>query len=186
MDGLAFDAIQDLVRLSSKQLWSIQIRTALLIVSLFALWLLMSGIFKPLLIILGLFSCIVSALIARRLGLLDHQAAVFQEFRVIQSIKYLFWLIVEIGKADWAVTKVILSPDMPKRQRLIAVPCTQTTDLGKTVFANSITITPGTVTVETENDFFVVHSLTDEAADMGALNDMNDRVRALERKEQAS
>ncbi len=164
-----------------KRPWSTQIRTALLIFSLFALWLLMSGIYKPLLITLGVISCVVSALIARHLGLLDHQAAIFQEFRFVKTIKYLFWLIVEIGKADWAVSKIILGTEMPKRQRLIAVPCTQTTDLGKTMFANSITITPGTVTVETEQDYFIVHSLTDEAADMNALKIMNDQVRGLER-----
>jgi len=61
------------------------------------------------------------------------------------------------------------------------VPATQITDLGKAIFANSITITPGTVTVETESDHFIVHALTDEAADMSALKKMDHNVSSMER-----
>lgn len=98
-------------------------------------------------------------------------------------MKYLIWLTVEIGKADWAVTKVILSPNSLKRQRLIKVPANQHTDFGKMLFANSITITPGTVTVETESDQMIVHALTDEAADLTALGDMGNRVCAIEARD---
>ena len=152
-------------------------RAALLLVSLFLLWLLMSGIYKTLIVGLGVVSCLLVVWIVRRLGLLDETIGPISPFRVV---KYVCWLTVEIGKADWAVTKVILGNELPDRQRLIKVPATQDSDLGKTLFANSITITPGTVTVETEPDYFVVHALTDEAADQSALKSMNDRVTLLE------
>lgn len=141
----------------------------------------MSGIFKPLLIGFGLVSSLLCVWIVHRLGLLKLSDGFFYDMKFVAFCKYLFWLTVEIGKADWAVTKVIMSPDLPKRQRLIAVPTSQKTDLGRAFYANSITITPGTITVETEADHFIVHALTDDAADLDALAEMDQRVSETER-----
>ncbi len=151
----------------------------MLFVVLFVLWLLMSGIYKPLVVGLGVISCLLCVWIVSRLEILGEKG--FQhDVRITKLVRYVLWLTVEIGKADWAIAKVILSPDLPRRQRLIAVPCTQQSDFGKMLFANSITITPGTVTVETEPGHFIVHALTDEAADPDALADMGTRVRETE------
>jgi len=114
------------------------------------------------------------------LELIDPEKNFFQEIRPIRFVNYLFWLIVEIGKADWQVTKVILAPKKPQNQSLIVILNSQSSDLGKAFFANSITITPGTVTVETEDDCFIVHALTEHAADRDALADMDRRVTAIE------
>lgn len=139
----------------------------------------MSGIYKPLIIGLGVFSCVLSAWLVRRLGLLDSETP-SGTLSPLRLLRYLCWLVVEIGKADWAVVKVILAPSLPRSQRLLRIPAKQQTDLGKMLFGNSITITPGTVTVETEPDTFIVHALTDEAADLDTLAAMGDRVAALE------
>jgi multicomponent Na+:H+ antiporter subunit E len=110
----------------------------------------------------------------------DHESVPLQlKFGVFG---YLFWLSAEIGKANWAVTKVILSPRLRLSQRMITVPANQATDVGRVTFANSITLTPGTITVETENHSFLVHALTDDAADMEALTDMGARVSAVENR----
>lgn len=156
------------------------LRLIVLVASLFCLWLLMSGIYTPMIIGFGLFSAILSTWIVHRLGLLTNTLGFFAALRPVAFIRYLFWLLIEIGKADWAVTMTILSPQLPKDQRLISVPATQKTDLGKSIFANSITITPGTVTVETESDHFIVHALTDEAADLSALAEMDQNVSRME------
>jgi len=87
----------------------------------------------------------------------------------------------EIAKANWNVTKIILAPAMPIRQHLFAVPCTQRTDLGQVIFANSITLTPGTISVETDPGSFLVHALAFSPADIDALADMDERVTATER-----
>jgi len=150
------------------------------ILGLFALWLVMSGIYQSLIIGFGLISSVLCVWIIFRLGLVDDKA-ILQRFRFFAGLRYLFWLTVEIGKADWAVSKVILSSVMPKQQRLIGVPARQSSDIAKVLFANSITITPGTVTVETEADHLIVHALTDEAADLVALEDMGARICAIER-----
>lgn len=136
----------------------------------------MSGIYdNPLIIAFGLLSCALCTWVVFRLGLVTKTAAPVG-VRIWNFTKYVAWLIVEIGKADWAVTKVIVSKQLPKRQRLIKVPSNQKGEFAKTLFANSITITPGTVTVETESDHFIVHALTDESADLAALEAMGHRV----------
>ena len=150
-------------------------KAVILGIVLLALWLLMSGIYVPLIIGFGVISSILCVWIAYKLGILDAEG-VPHSVNVLSMIRYAFWLVAEIAKADWAVAKVILSPDMNLRQRLIRVPATENSDLGKVIYANSITITPGTLTVEIEKDSFIVHSLTDEAADYEALADMNARV----------
>lgn len=154
-------------------------RAVTLFVILLALWMLMSGIYKPLLIGFGVASCALCTWIAHRLEIKDSEG-VPTSIDIIGMIRYSFWLVVEIGRADWAVTKVILDPAMNVRQRLLKVPVSQKSDLGRVVFANSITITPGTITVETEKDYFIVHALTDEAADSEALADMDRRVSKVE------
>lgn len=155
-------------------------RLLLLIGGLFALWLLMSGVYLPLTIGFGLLSSILCVWLIAALGLINKRA-LYRELYPVRCLRYVFWLIVEIGKADWAVAKVILSSVLPKEQRLIAVPASQRTDFGKMLFANSITITPGTITVETESDHFIVHALTAEAADMSGLEHMGNKVCDLER-----
>ena len=157
-------------------------RAIMQILGLFALWLIMSGIYKNLIIGFGAISVILCVWIIFRLGLVDDKG-ILQRFHFFAGLCYLFWLTVEIGKADWAVAKVILSKVMPSRQRLIGVPANQRSDIAKVLFANSITITPGTVTVETESDHLIVHALTDESADMAGLADMGARICALERPE---
>ena len=151
---------------------------------LFALWLALSGLFKPLLLALGLASTGLVVAIVGRLGILDAEGVPLT-VRFWRMVRYFGWLLVEVLKADWAVTKVILSPAMGLAQQFLRVPATTRTDLAKVVFANSITLTPGTITVETAGDAFIVHALTQELADMDALVAMNDRVCATEVKDAA-
>ncbi len=148
---------------------------------LFGLWLLLSGFLdNTLLLGLGVASCVACVYIAARMEVVDHESVPLQ--LKLGVFGYLFWLSAEIGKANWAVTKVILSPRMRLQQRMINVPATQATDVGRVTFANSITLTPGTITVETEHHSFLVHALTTDAADADALADMGSRVSAVENR----
>lgn len=154
-------------------------RTIGTITVLFALWLLMSGLFKPLLIGLGLASVLVTVFVVKRMDELDNDRFDIR-LSPLKFVGYLIWLMAEIARANWAVTKVILSPRMPIRQRLFNTPSTQKTDLGQVIFANSISLTPGTITVETEGDHFLVHALAFGEGDLAALADMDARVSATE------
>jgi multicomponent Na+:H+ antiporter subunit E len=157
------------------------LRTIVLFVDLLVLWLLLSGIFTPLLLTLGFISCLATTAIIIRMRILNSESLPAQ-VSIMALPGYLVWLLKEIAKANWAVTKIILSPRCVLQQKLFNVPNSQTTDVGKVIFANSITLTPGTITVETEHGYFVIHALTEEAADLDALADMDRRVSIVENK----
>ncbi|PKQ01343.1 MAG: hypothetical protein CVT73_23930, partial [Alphaproteobacteria bacterium HGW-Alphaproteobacteria-12] len=117
-----------------------------LLIALFALWLALSGYFKPFLLTLGILSCLFTVLLAARMKLLDEEAVPLQ--LRLSLLLYWGWLGREVFKSAVAVSKVILAREMSISQQLIAIPCTQKTEMGHVIFANSITLTPGTVTVE--------------------------------------
>lgn len=145
-----------------------------LMVGLSGLWLALSGYFKPFLLGLGLLSCIATVLIARRMKLLDTEAVPLE--LPFKLLNYWGWLGREVYRSSMAVSRVILAKEMPLGQQLIAVPTTQKTEMGHVIFANSITLTPGTVTVETTPGVYLVHALTDAAADLSAFADMDARA----------
>lgn len=149
------------------------------VIILIALWLLLSGIYKPLVISLGVVSAFVAVYVTRRMDAVDDDRVALR-LRPLATCSYIMWLMVEIAKANWAVTKIILSPKMPLRQHLFTVPYSQHTDLGQVMFANSITLTPGTITIETEPGQFIVHAVSFREEDMDALADMDRRVAATE------
>jgi multicomponent Na+:H+ antiporter subunit E len=147
---------------------------------LFALWYLMSGIQKPLTLGLGAASSVFAVWIVRRMDNAADADRLEINLRPIETIKYLFWLLGEIAKANWAVSKIILSPNMNIKQHVFDVPFSQKTDLGQTIFANSITLTPGTISVEVEKDHFLVHALSYSPDDPVAIADMDARVTQTE------
>ncbi len=139
----------------------------------------MSGIYKPLVIGLGAASVQLALYMTRRMDAVD-DAHLNLELKPLGFVGYLGWLLVEIAKANWAVTRIVLSPAMPLRQHLFVVPNSQRTDVGQVIFANSITLTPGTITVETEKDHFLVHAAAFGDTTMDELADMDRRVAATE------
>jgi len=144
------------------------------------LWLLMSGIYdKPLIHIFGIISVALSFYIIHRMDKVDGHKLGY-DIGIFSTLKYIGWLLAEIAKSNWAVTKIILSGKTPKSQKLLYVPATQKSELGQVVFANSITLTPGTITVETEGDHFLVHAVDFSDGDMEAFAEMNKQVRSIE------
>ncbi len=156
------------------------IRIAIFAVSLLVLWLLLSGIYNSLIVTLGIISCLLTTVIAVRMKIVDEEG-LLANVSVISLLRYWVWLIIEIAKANWSVAKTVVSPKLSLQQKILTVPTSQKSDMGKVIFANSITLTPGTITVETEGDGFLVHALTDEAADMDALGDMDNQVAGVEK-----
>lgn len=147
---------------------------------LVALWLLMSGIYdKPLILAFGAASVVISLVIAYRMDSADGER-LHIPISVWETLKYTIWLLIEIAKSNWSVTRIILSGKEPERQKLFMVPVTQKSEIGQVVFANSITLTPGTITVETENEQFIVHALDFGDEDMEGLAEMDRRVSKIE------
>ena len=158
-------------------------RTIGAITTFIALWLLLSGIYEPLVVGLGILSVLAVVFITKRMDAVDGDQ-VELGLKPIEFVKYQAWLMVEIAKANWAVTKLILSPSMPIKQHMFSVPYTQKTDLAQVIFANSITLTPGTISIETEPGHFLVHAVAYSSDDKAAIADMDRRVTAIEKAEQ--
>ena len=149
-----------------------------LIVVLVALWLGLSGEYtltKPVIASLGTVSIILSAVLAYRFDILDREGSPYG--RLPQLVAYWAWLIVEIFKANWVVIKACLKSNLDINPALVKVKTGCESDLARTVFANSITLTPGTVSVEVEGDKILVHALYEDSAGPGAFDDMDRRAR---------
>ena len=74
-------------------------------------------------------------------------------------VTYFPWLIREIAKSAWAVTKIILHPSLPISPTMTVVRASQRTRVGVATYANSITLTPGTITVGVNGNELTVHAL---------------------------
>lgn len=145
-----------------------------LLIVLVAYWLMLSGYLdEPVLLIMGVISVLVVLGLAFRMKILDAETAPYVHGK---ALGYFVWLFVEIIKANMAVVKAVLSPDMEISPKTTRVPIKQSTDLGRVTFANSITLTPGTIAVEMCEDTILVHALLAEMTDADGFAEMGDRA----------
>ena len=138
----------------------------------------MSGHYTPLILFLGAISVGFVLYLTKRMDALDEDTFEFKLKR--RHFSYWSWLAKEIFKANLDVAKVILAPNMKLSPRILRVPTSQSSELGTVIYANSITLTPGTVSVDIEGDEIIVHALTQELMDGLTEGDMDKRVNYLE------
>ena len=93
---------------------------------------------------------------------------------------YVPWLLFVIVRSNIDVALRILSPGMPISPTLVRTGASQKHALGKVIYANSITLTPGTVSVEVEDDTILVHALSRESAEELLDGEMDRRVASME------
>lgn len=137
-------------------------------------WFALSGYFDhPVLFVTGGLSVLAVVGLAARMKILDEETTPYLRFK---SLGYFIWLFKEIVKANMAVVRAVLSPDMEISPSMFKVKTNHGTDLGRTTFANSITLTPGTISVEMEEGEIMVHALLDELTDLEGFNDMGQRA----------
>ena len=150
-----------------------------LILFLFAIWLLLSGHYTPLLLVLGVLSILLVVFLAKRANLIDRE---IQPALLKPSVLlYWIWLGKEIIKSNIDVTRRILSPRLPISPNVFTVRAGQKTELGRVTYANSITLVPGTVTMDVDEEKFTVHALTQEAAADLKRGEMDRRVSNVEK-----
>jgi multicomponent Na+:H+ antiporter subunit E len=142
-------------------------------------WHLWSGHYGFLTEALGFVSVALVLWIAVRAGTPDEEGSPLAWFHP-RTVIYIPWLLLEIVKANVDVAKRILSPSLPIQRRLIRARSTQKTAVGRVVLANSITLTPGTVSVIVEDGEITVHALCDAAADGLLTGEMDRRVKRWE------
>jgi len=134
-----------------------------LTLTLFTLWLLLSGHFNTLLIALGVASSLVTVVLALRMEVIDHESHPLHLSRQLPR----FWVFLsrEIVLANLDVVRRILTPGKSFSPQLRRLPLPQRTELGQVIYANAITLTPGTVTVQLNTDSIRIHALSREAAE---------------------
>ena len=152
------------------------IKALLLFVFYFVIWLLLSGHYDPLLLTLGVLSCITCLYVTWKAKFIDEEGLPLH--LLIRLPIYTLWLFKEIIKANIDTAKIIIinNPD-PQNFR---VKSSQKTEAGKVTYANSITLTPGTVTTVLDGDILEVHALSTDMADDVKSGAMDKKVSWLE------
>ena len=153
-------------------------RAIWLFVALAALWLLLSGHYNGFLLTLGVLSCAATVFVASRLSVIDQESVPLPIYWLLPG--YWLWLLAEIVKANIDVARRILHPKLPIDPRLFEVTCTQETDLGRVIYANSITLTPGTISTDVRGNVIQVHALSDAGERELRKGTMDGKVTALE------
>jgi multicomponent Na+:H+ antiporter subunit E len=146
---------------------------------LFVLWLLLSGHWdNPLLIGFGVISTAICVWIAMRMDVADHEGVPMR--LGMRTPLYWPWLAVQIAKSNVDVARRILTPSLPISPTTVRIRMSQRTPLGRVVYANSITLTPGTVSMSIDDDTILVHALTEENALALEEGEMSRRVAVFE------
>lgn len=149
-----------------------------LFLALLAFWLALSGHYTPFLTIAGMASSALCVFAAVRMGAADREAHPLHLFG--RAATYFPWLLWEVCKSAWAVTKIILSPGLPISPTMTRVRASQRTSVGIASYANSITLTPGTITTAVKGNMLTVHALVREGADDLEGGGMDARVTQFE------
>jgi multicomponent Na+:H+ antiporter subunit E len=128
-----------------------------------AAWLLWSGHYSPLLLYLGAVSCGLVLLLATRTGFFDVDVYAFHLGPRLPG--YWAWLLKEIVKANLTVARIVLSRRMAIQPTIVSIDASSLPLVSQATLANSITLTPGTVTIDVDRGMLEVHCLTTASAD---------------------
>jgi multicomponent Na+:H+ antiporter subunit E len=150
-----------------------------LFVILMGVWLLNSGHYTGLLIGFGVASCLLVVWLAWRMGIVDEEG--IPVHLIPRGLLYAPWLAKEIFLSNLDVAKRVLSPGRVDVSPVVFdAATTQGSDLGRVIYANSITLTPGTVSIWVHGRAITVHAIAEEVADSLAEGEMDRRVTRLE------
>jgi multicomponent Na+:H+ antiporter subunit E len=133
-----------------------------LALALFLFWLALSGHYTPALVTTGAVAAILCVLAAIRMGIADREG--HPVHLAGRFVTYFPWIVREIAKSAWAVAKIIIDPALPISPTMTKVRASQKTSLGVVTYANSITLTPGTITTDVKGNVLTVHALVRDGA----------------------
>jgi multicomponent Na+:H+ antiporter subunit E len=135
----------------------------------FGIWIVMSGKFDLFHLTLGAISCVIISLLATDLLFSDRQKGMGSRLaEALRFIPYCFWLLYQIVLANFHVIGLAISPRILQRDldpHIFTFVTRLKSDFARFVLANSITLTPGTVTVRIDNDTFYVHAISRKVAE---------------------
>lgn len=152
--------------------------TLSVVVTLSGIWLLNSGHYTPLILGLGLLSVLFVTWLLHRMDVIDHESQPTQF--TLRIFPYYTWLLYQILLANLTLIKHIWLGRGNLSPVLAYVQASQKTDIGRVTYANSITLTPGTVTIDVRGNRLLVHALTKQGFDELNRGAMDRRVTELE------
>ena len=130
-------------------------------------WLLLNGSLATDVLLVGAFASLLIAWLFRD-GL-----AILSEFRATPSAfaaaaRYLVYFARELVKANLRLAGIVLAPSLPVRPGIVKTRTRLQSRMGRLLLANSITLTPGTLSVELDGEWLYVHWVTVETDDIDA------------------
>ena len=151
----------------------------LTVLIMFVFWIFLSGEFSFILLLSGVISSLLVSYMSNDL-LIGNGDMKLGFIRTIRFIRFLPWLLWQIVLANIDLAIRTLHPKMPINPMLINFKNNLKTDLGMVILANSITLTPGTVTIDVNENEFLVHVISEKAAQSLISGEMQARVKKIE------
>ncbi len=147
---------------------------------LVVLWLAISGVYKPVLFMLGGFSVILVVWLSVRMDVVgvEHNPVLFSW----RLLAYWWWLFCQLVKSNLHVSRLVFRTRDVK-PRLLSVPVPHEAAVAKVTYGNSVTLTPGTVTLKLTDDTLEAHALDEASARELEAGDMARKITWLERRE---
>jgi len=156
------------------------VRILILAVLLIAAWVLWSGYLKPLLLGLGALSCLLTVWIVRRMGYFDDENFAFHyDWRLLG---FWAWLGREVVVSSIEVARVVLRRRLVVEPKVVNIDGSGLGPVDLALLGNSITLTPGTLTLDVHEDRLLVHALTADGAAALERGEMQRRVAALRKR----
>jgi multicomponent Na+:H+ antiporter subunit E len=139
----------------------------MLFATLLGFWILLNGSLAMDVLVVGLVTAMIITLLFR------DSLAVVSEFRaspraLVTALRYVFFFGKELVKSNLNLARIVLSPDLPLKPGIVKVRTRLKSPMGRLLLANSITLTPGTLTVEMDGEWLYIHWVTVDAADIEA------------------
>ncbi|SDY47456.1 Na+/H+ antiporter subunit E [Tindallia californiensis] len=134
-------------------------------VLLFMFWMILSPGFGAQTIFMGILLSILVVVYSKDILFSAKEMPLYQGKHFVNMLRFIGVLIIEIFKANIEVAKIVLDPKLPIEPHFIKVPMMLENDMNKVIYGNSVTLTPGTLTVDIVEDGFIIHALTKEAAE---------------------
>ncbi|MBM68355.1 MAG: sodium:proton antiporter [Haliea sp.] len=153
-------------------------RPLLAVIALFAVWLLWGGLYKTPVLQLGIVSCVLVVWLTYRMALPDQQ-----EHRLALLYRvplYWLWLLWEMVVTNVQVLRLVLGPRSALSPTIVEVDASASSKFALTLLGNSITLTPGTLTINIDDTRLTAHCLTRAAAEDLRGGGMARRVAAVD------
>jgi multicomponent Na+:H+ antiporter subunit E len=139
----------------------------MLFATLLGFWMLLNGSLALDVLVVGLIAAFVITF------LFGNSLAVISEFRttpraLIAAVGYVFFFVRELVKSNLNLARIVLSPALPLNPGIVKVRTRLKSRMGRLLLANSITLTPGTLTVDIDGEWLYIHWVTVESTDIEA------------------